>query len=457
MRWRHSSLRVVWLVAGALLVPSVASAHLALRRSAPAADARIDAAPDAITLWFTQRPQLGFSRLALSGPTGDVALGALAADTGNAIRATLPGALVPGTYTVRWQTASADGHPIRGEFRFSIAGSAAIGPPDTATATAAPPAAHVHEPAAEQHREHAGYREVRWIEFAALMAILGVIGFHHLVLPALASRGVATTGAFHRARRIGQLVLVPYALAAGVRLFAEWRLMSDISGTASLAPLWGIVTGTTWGWGWLAGVGGALVVLGGWRLASARRAGSTTLAAIGGLAMVVSPALSGHAAAASPMALNVALDASHVLMAGFWVGGLFIMLVAGLPAVLRDASASGDVAVAALVNSFHPVALVAAPFVVLSGAGSAWLRLGSPANLLGSAYGQTLLIKLVLVLCVAVLGVHNSARARRRLGTPETTRTFRVTAWAEVAIAALVLAVTTVLIVTPMPAQPMFP
>ena len=442
------------LAAVALVVPSTASAHLALRRTAPAADERLERAPDALTLWFTQRPQLGFSRLSLTGPLGDVTLGALAADTGNAIRAALPPNLPEGTYTVRWQAASADGHPIRGEFRFAIAGTVPVAAVDTSVV---PPPAHVHEPAAEQHREHAGYREVRWIEFAALIAILGVIGFHHLVLPALAARGVTTTDAFHRARRVGQLALVPYAAAAAVRLFAEARLMADMSAGVTAGQVQRMLSGTVWGWGWLAGVGGALLVLGGWRLASARRAGSTTLAAIGGLGMAVSPALSGHAAAASPVALNVALDASHVLMAGFWVGSLFIMLVAGLPAMLSLADGRADSSVAAMVNSFHPVALVAAPFVLLSGAASAWLRLGSVANILGTTYGLTLLVKVMLVLCVGVLGVHNSARARRRLGSADATRTFRVTAWSEVAIAALVLLATTVLVVTPIPSQPLFP
>ena len=448
-------LRVASIVIGALMVPSVASAHLGLRRSVPDSNARLDRAPPAITLWFTQRPQLGFSRITLTGPAGPVALAPLVADTGNVIRAALP-ALGAGTYTVRWQTASADGHPIRGEFRFIVAGA------DTTAATTGPPAAvaapaHVHEPSNETHATHEGYRSVRWIEFAALIAILGVIGFHHLVLPALAPRGVSTTEAFDRARRVGQMALGPYLVAAVVRLYAEWDAMRDMSGAADPAQLRYIVFDTVWGAGWLSGVVGALLVLAGWRLARSKRIGSTTLAALGGLAMAVSPALSGHAAAASPMLLNVTLDASHVLTAGFWVGGLFILVVAGLPAMLKGTNGRGDAGVAALVNSFHPVALVCAPFVLLSGAGSAWLRLGDPENILGSRYGQVLLVKVLMVLCVAALGFHNSARARRRLGTADATRVFRVTGWAEIAVAALVLAVTTVLIVTPLPAQPLFP
>lgn len=453
MHRRLRLLRVASIAIGALMVPSVASAHLALRRSDPDSTARLVRPPAAITLWFTQRPQLGFSRLTLTGPAGPIALGALTADTGNVIRAALP-ALGAGTYTVRWRTASADGHAIRGEFRFVVAGA------DSSQAGAAPPAAapaHVHEPANEAHSTHAGYRSVRWIEFAALIAILGVIGFHHLVLPALAPRGVSTTEAFDRARRVGQMVLAPYFLAVLVRLYAEWDAMRAMTGDAHLRQARYIVFDTLWGAGWLAGVAGALLVLTGWRLARSKRAGSSTLAAVGGLAMAASPALSGHAAAASPMLLTIALDASHVLTAGFWVGGLFVLVVAGLPAMLRSTNAPGDAGVAAMVNSFHPVALVCAPFVLLSGAGSAWLRLGDPANLLATQYGQVLLIKVVLVLCVAALGFHNSARARRRLGTAEATRVFRVTAWAETIIAALVLAITTVLIVTPLPAQPLFP
>ena len=442
------------MVIGALMVPSVASAHLALRRSDPDSNARLERAPAAITLWFTLRPQLGFSRMTLTGPSGPVALAPLTSDTGNVIRAALP-ALGAGTYTVRWQTASADGHPIRGEFRFTIAGS------DSVSATAPPPAvpapAHVHEPSNEAHSTHEGYRSVRWIEFAALIAILGVIGFHHLVLPALAPRGVSTTEAFDRARRVGQMALGPYLLAAAVRLYAEWDAMGDMSGAADPAQMRFIVFDTVWGAGWLAGVVGALLVFAGWRLARSKRIGSTTLAALGGLAMAVSPALSGHAAAASPVLLNVTLDASHVLTAGFWVGGLFILVVAGLPAMLKGTNGRGHAGIAAMVNSFHPVALVCAPFVLLSGAGSAWLRLGDPSNILGSRYGQVLLIKVLIVLCVAALGFHNSARARRRLGTAEATRVFRVTGWAEIVIAAIVLAVTTVLIVTPLPGQPWSP
>lgn len=450
MRRGSRFLRAAALTVAALLLPSEAHAHLALRRSSPDSGAVLERPPTAIRLWFTQPPELARSRVTLTGPGGPVAIGALAADTGNVISAVVP-TLGPGGYVIRWQTASADGHPIRGQIAFTVAGAPAVAATGSTPADTTPAAPHVHEPSNEEHRSHEGYRSARWLEFAALLAILGVIGFHHLVLPAVASRGVPAAAAFDRARRIGQMALAPYLVAVLIRLWTEWQLMRDMGGDASLRAL---LLDTTWGRGWLAGLAGALLVLAGWRLASARRAGSTTLAAIGGVAMAVSPALTGHAAAASPMFVNVALDASHVLTVGLWVGVLFIMLVAGIPAMLRAPNGAGHAAIATMVNSFHPVALVAAPFVLFSGGASAWLRLGGYGAVLTSAYGRVLAVKVLLVLCVMALGAHNSARARRRLGSPDATRTFRVTAWSELLIAAIVLAVTTILIVTPPPAVP---
>src|ERR1051325_4199772 len=93
------------------LCPSIARAHVSLRASAPAAGARLATSPTALILWFTARPQLAFCSLQLMAPNGAVALGPLAADSGNALRAAIPGTLTPGEYRVSWQAGSADGHP----------------------------------------------------------------------------------------------------------------------------------------------------------------------------------------------------------------------------------------------------------------------------------------------------------------------------------------------------------
>ena len=426
--------------------------HTGLKRSEPAKNSRLSAPPRRISLWFTAKPQLAFTRVSLDGPAGRIALDTIVADTGNALHAVVPTALTAGTYTVHWQTASADGHPIRGDFAFTITGSAAVDTAVRPPPTPVPPDPHQHEEtAAEPAPAMASeYKSARWFEFAALLTMLGVLGFRHAVLPPLAVRGVMTSDAADRARRIGRVALVLYILAALVRLVAEILAMHGAGNfMASVGPM---LTQTTWGIGWILGaVGGGLLFLG-WSLP--RRAAAvigTPLALTGALGIVLAPPLSGHAAASRWFVPSVTLDALHIAAAGLWIGGLLIVVVVGIPAMQR-LEGNADGAVRALFSSFHPVALFCAPMVVLAGLATSWMRLGSIAGL-RTTYGSALLVKLGLFVAVAGLGTYNAFRARRRLGNAEGTQHLRRTAAVELTLAALVLVATTFLVVSPVPME----
>lgn len=442
----RSPLRVLpaLLLVSAMLAPSEARAHLGLRRSEPDSNARLAAPPAAITLWFTAQPELAFSRIRLFGPAGEVALPAPRPDSGHALRAAVPASLPAGEYVVQWQTASADGHPIRGDFRFAVENAAGSAVPAVDTQ-----AMHAHQPSRATHVDHPLYRGVRWIEFVALITVIGALGFRHLVLPAAASRGVPTSEAGDRARRMGQSLVLLYLPASLIRLYAETSAMHP--GALEWATL-GTMLRSPWGIGWSLGMAGAVLVLSGWRMARSRWRGSAVVAVLGGILLAVSPALTGHAAAGASRALSVSMDAAHVITSSLWIGGLLMMLLAGLPVLVRAADGSGHASVASMVHSFHPVALLCAPLVLLTGVSNAWQRIGNPIRALESPYGRVLAVKVALFAIVALLGFYHSARVRRQLGAPHVTRSFRRTAWVEVGVAAAILAVTTVLIVTPLPA-----
>jgi copper transport protein len=442
-----------------LLLPSFARAHTGggfhtgLRRSDPGKGSRLSVAPSRIALWFTVRPQLPFSKIRLAGPDGDIPLDRLVADTGNGFYARVPRPLPAGQYTVHWQTASADGHAIRGEFGFAVAEA---GGPTQIDPVIAP---MTHQSNPEALAVQSEYRTARWLEFVALLTVLGVLGFRHGVLPPLAARGVGTSDAADRARRLGQSALVLYVLAALVRLYTE---SVSIHGDAALAArsLTPMLTGTMWGIGWLAGVIGAVLLMLGWTISKKNVMIGTPLALTGALGMVLSPAMSGHATSSRYFVLSMTLDMLHVAAAGVWIGGLLLVLLAGIPAMRRLTDGNQDAAISALVSSFHPMALFCAPLVVVAGLGTSWIRLGAFANVWGTGYGRTLLWKIVLVALVISMGSYNSLRARRRLGSVEGTgggtgvkgtRHFRLTASIELLFAALVLAATTVLVVTPVP------
>jgi copper transport protein len=448
-------LAMLCLLAGAA-APLLFAAHTGLKRSEPAKDSRLSVAPARISLWFTARPQLVLSRIRLTGPSGTIPLDAVIADTGYSLHAGIPRMLGPGDYRVQWQTASADGHPIRGEFSFAVIGPTA----DAAIPSASNDTAHARHqqaPAAEASRDHSEYRSARWLEFVALLTVLGVLGFRHGVLPPLAARGVPTADAADRARRLGQNVLVLYAIAAVVRLYTESVALHGAEEALGAGVVIPLLTATVWGLGWILGVFGAMLVLVGWLASKRSVAIGTPLALTGALGMVLSPALSGHAAASRHFVLSVTLDMLHVVAAGVWLGGLLMVLVAGVPAMRRLTNGNQDAAVSALVNSFHPLALFCAPIVVIAGSGMSWIRLGGFGAVWSTEYGRTLLLKIALVVLVAAMGTYNSLRGRRRLGSPEGTHRFRATGAIEIAVAALVVVVTTFLVATPVPTDMVSP
>lgn len=432
--------------------------HLALSRSEPATDSRLASVPDRISLWFTARPELAFSRITLAGPSGDIALEPVVADTGNALRARIRGRLGAGAYTVRWQAGSADGHPIRGAYTFVVlpATIATTVTPVTIDTAAAPTHAHVTE---AMHRDDSGFRTARWLEFAALLSVLGALGFRHGVLPPLAVRGVSTADAADRARRLGLSMLALYAIGAAIRVYTQAVAMYGADRALQPGALAGLLTETVWGIGWSAGVIGAGLVAAGWAASKRSVSIGTPLALTGALGMVLSPALSGHAASSHYFIANVTIDTVHVAVAGLWMGGLAMVLFAGIPAMLRISDGNPHAATAALVSSFHPLALLCAPLTVLTGLGLSALRVGDLSALLPTTYGRTLLIKVGGAALVLAMGAYNSLRVRRAIANPDGSGTsrFRRTGAVELALGALVVAVTTFLVVTPLPSETMTP
>lgn len=144
----------------------------------------------------------------------------------------------------------------------------------------------------------------------------------------------------------------------------------------------------------------------------------------------------------------------HRTAAALWIGTLFVIVSAGLPAILRAPlrEQRGSL-VAELIARFSPLALTGAGFLVLTGVITAWRHLGSVAALWTSAYGITLIIKLCFVATVVALGAWNWRRMTPRLGTEEAANDIRRSATAEVGTTLLVLVITAVLVSLPSPAE----
>ena len=145
-------------------------------------------------------------------------------------------------------------------------------------------------------------------------------------------------------------------------------------------------------------------------------------------------------------------DGLHVLSAGGWIGTLLVMVLVGVPLFLgREESRRADAA--SLFGAFSPLALTFATILTLTGVYAAWMHLPEVSDLWSSAYGQTLLVKLGAVVLVLAAGAHNWRRSRPAAERRADLGPLRRAATAELAMAAIVLAVTAALVATPPPLE----
>jgi len=146
----------------------------------------------------------------------------------------------------------------------------------------------------------------------------------------------------------------------------------------------------------------------------------------------------------------------HMLAGGLWIGTLFILVAVGLGTTLRSRLSSerrGAIA-ADMVNAFSPLALAASATLAIFGVITAWRNLKYLAALWTTPYGIALIIKLVAVAAVVAFGAWNWRRHKPRLGSEVAALALRRSASAELALAALVLVITAVLVSLPSPKLP---
>lgn len=112
---------VLGLLSVLLLLPGApASAHDELRASDPRDGSTLEQAPERISLSFSGTISDLGAQVAVSGPEGDNLTEGEARVEGTEVEQELA-ELGPGAHTVLWRVTSSDGHPISGEFSFTVA------------------------------------------------------------------------------------------------------------------------------------------------------------------------------------------------------------------------------------------------------------------------------------------------------------------------------------------------
>jgi putative copper export protein len=260
--------------------------------------------------------------------------------------------------------------------------------------------------------------------------------------------------ALARAAAIGLAAAILLVLTAVARLYAQSLAMHGPPAALDSEVVGTMVTMTLWGRAWLVQILGAVLALGGFIAVRRGRFGGWALVCAASILIAVSLALSGHAPAAQRWSsAAVVADTLHVIGAAGWLGSLLFVVVAGIGAAMRLASEQRGLAVADLVNAFSPTALVFAGLAGMTGVFAAWVHVQRLDALWTTPYGRLLLVKLAVLSVVAGTGAYNWRRVRPALGDELGARRVRRSATVEIAVAAVVLAITAVLVATSTPAM----
>ncbi len=418
---------LAWCLGALLLVLQVAlagsaSAHAELTGSDPESGSRLEQAPAAVTLTFTESVDLVDDGLRLVDSAGEQVDTPPASVDGRTVRWPMPEGLPDDAYIASWRVISSDSHPIAGAVAFGIG----VAPADAGT-----------PPAADEYTAPWPVVANRLLGYVGFAVFLGAFAFllwcwpRDREPPARAGRlpmiGLVTGVV---ASVLGLLLQGPYLAGLPMHEVTDLSLLADTGETTFgrwmqvRVFLYLVLIGVLWG-----------------DLRLGRRT-TRWLGSVAAVATAVTFAVTGHAAASGSV-WDLVVDSVHVLAAGTWVGGLVLLtvLLRGGPDEAGDDEESRP---GAAVARFSRLALGSVVVLVLTGTVNSVIHLTEVADLWQSRYGNVLLVKLGVVL--VALGA--AAVSRRFVHSDRSPwRSVRV----EAVATSVVLAVTAVLTMTAPP------
>lgn len=445
--------RWIWVMlsgvaAVAVLPATPASAHAVLEETVPATGTAVAEAPGEVRLRFSEPVSVSLGGIRVLDDGGQrVDRGKVdKSDDGKTLIAPVK-RLADGTYVVAWRVISTDSHSIRGGFSFRV-GDAVAGD-DRALIQDA-----LKSEGGSGDVTGILYGAARFGAFAGLTVLVGGAAF--LIL--FWAGGV-------RSRRARSILWAAWAAAAastalGIVLQGPYSAglpLTDGFKPSLIADVLDTRFGTVWGVrlllllavvpllravgprrerlpGWWAPAGGVLAI-----------------------ALLLTPGVSGHAATGTLIPLALAADVVHLASIAVWLGGLVMLSVACLP--------ERDVAVMRVTcPRFSKMAFVAVGLILTTGTFQSWRQIQELDALTSTAYGKLVLLKLALF--AGIIGVAYLSRGlvRGRLRAPgavpapagpgamradpdaETAGRLRRSVFFEVALAAVVLMVTSALV-----------
>jgi putative copper resistance protein D len=248
----------------------------------------------------------------------------------------------------------------------------------------------------------------RFLHYAALLVLFGgslfplyaYRGFAHPLPPLFARRQQATTS-----------IAAMGALLSGVLwlLFTVASMTDTVSAAFDKDAVWSVLADTSFGRVWLVRL--ALMILAFGLIVSrvsAKSHGPDRAMPVIAAGLLASLAGVGHTQVDEGLQkiIHMASDAVHLLAAGAWLGGLLSLgFLLALTASTAKPDAIADTS--QILARFSGMGYLAVAGVVGSGLINSWFLVGAFSNLLATAYGQLVVVKVVLFTGMLLLALLN--------------------------------------------------
>lgn len=409
MRVKH--ICVFFIMSVLLLTVRPVFAHAVHVESSPAPNEILDAAPATVTIQFNEPVVPAVSQISVLNQTGEaVEVGALevVAEDNSSLAVALP-ALGEGSYLVNWQVLSAvDGHQTSGTFAFGI------GISDLATG---------QQQVKFSDQIFWASSVARWLRLLGIVLLVGSFTFGLFVWD-----GAELTTSRHRLKHIGIALLI---LALGLTIGNQIGRF----GFNTLGAWLGVIIGRMW-------LTRLLLLLPLGLVTRYLTAGDAEGAEISNLERIglllvlliaLTNALTSHSGALNENVWQaVAVDLAHVLAAGVWGGGLLLLIASWRRINTHEQRVT-------LFVNFSTLAAFALAILFLTGGYLGWKHVGNWTQLVGTAYGLILLVKMALLVPILVIAGYNLLVMRKRLERGDENRSFGRIITIEAIIALLII------------------
>ena len=421
------SLLAITVALVALTAAPAAFAHAILQESTPSNNSVVRTSPKTVSLRFNEAVETAFGSIRVYDCGGGrVDSGKILRPSKDSVAVTIDRRLAKGTYTVTWRVISADSHPVAGAFVFNVR---------KANASSCKQVFGAKTPGTID----ALFKFARALDFALILLVVGGAIALAVVLRSAAAElrtrmfrilaglsfGLVVAGAL--------CIVLQGAVAGGFGLSEAFRwdtVHSVLQTRFGHAFLWQI---------------GVAIVVGALAMMASR---SRRLEFLPLLALLLIPTISAAGHARTSGALAIFLDVFHVAAASTWVGGLAFTIL-GLLLAGDDRWPLASRAV----PRFSLIAVVSVATLIVAGSLRGYQEVRAFHGLWDTTYGQLLLVKIALVLPLLGLGAYNNRyavpRLKKQIASVVEQRRFLRAAGTELAIMAVIVGVTAVLVTEP--------